>query len=62
MDRVASSHQAPALYPPTITPPDQPLPLWRLLPAFVANPLLVLPRAVYEQDMLAGVRPGSTCR
>lgn len=40
-----------ALYPPTVTPPEQPLPLPRFLMRFVQNPLLVLPRAVYEEPI-----------
>ena len=47
----AKTTQAP-LYPPTIKPPDQPLPLWRMLPAFVANPLRATPRQAYEDDLL----------
>jgi cytochrome P450 len=48
-----------ALYPPTITPPDRPLPVWKFLPAFVRNPLRPLPRQVYEDDILVlSPRPG----
>jgi cytochrome P450 len=49
MDTAVAS---PALYPPTVTPPDGMLPLWRFLPAFIANPLRALPRQVYEDDHL----------
>ncbi len=38
----------PALYPPTITPPDAPLPIYKFLPAFIKNPLRSLPRQAYE--------------
>ena len=41
-----------ALYPPTVIPPPQPLPLWRFLPRFVRNPLRSLPQAVYEEPFL----------
>jgi cytochrome P450 len=47
----------PRFIPPTITPPDKPLPLWRFLGTFVRNPLLSLPAPVYRQPMLA-VRQG----
>ena len=39
-------------YPPRVTPPAQRLPLWRFVPAFVRNPLAVMPEAVYEQPMV----------
>jgi cytochrome P450 len=49
-----------ALYPPTVTPPDQPLPIWRFLPTFVRNPLRALPRQSYEEDsVVVAVRRGS---
>ncbi len=38
----------PALYPPTVTPPAQPLPLRKFVFRFVRNPLLALPQAAYE--------------
>jgi cytochrome P450 len=38
----------PALYPPTISPPDGPLPLYQFFPAFIRNPLSTLPRQAYE--------------
>jgi cytochrome P450 len=40
------------LYPPTVTPPDRPLPLWRMLPTFVRNPLRATPRQAYEGDII----------
>jgi cytochrome P450 len=40
------------LYPPTVTPPDRPLPLWKMLPAFVRNPLRAAPRQAYEDDIV----------
>lgn len=39
------------LYPPSITPPDQPLGFLDFLRKFVANPLRGLPRQVYEEDL-----------
>lgn len=41
-----------ALYPPTLTPPERPLPIWKLVPAFVKNPLRPLPQQVYEDDLM----------
>jgi cytochrome P450 len=43
---------APALYPPTVNPTPRPLPIWRFLPRFVANPLSSLPRQVYEEPVV----------
>ncbi len=60
---MSSSHSTLAskpLYPPTVTAPPQPLPLWRFLPTFVRNPLRALPRQVYEDDMLVAARAGAT--
>jgi cytochrome P450 len=48
---VAAQAGAP-VYPPTVTPPAAPLPLWRFLPTFVRNPLRALPQQVYDGDML----------
>ena len=42
---------APALYPPGVTPPDQPLPILSFLREFPKNPLRSVPRAVYERDI-----------
>lgn len=42
----------PALYPPTVTPADRPLPLRRYLMRFVRNPLASLPRQVYEEPFV----------
>ena len=39
------------LYPPTVLPPPQPLPLGRFLAGFVRNPLRTLPRQAYEQSL-----------
>lgn len=44
------------LYPPAITPPPTPLPLWRFLPTFLRNPLRAIPEPVYHQPMF--VPPG----
>jgi cytochrome P450 len=46
-----ASADAP-LYPPTVTPPPEPLPLWKFLPRFVRNPLLSLPQQVYEEGIV----------
>ena len=43
--------EAPALYPPTITPPPGPLPLWRFLPTFLRNPLRALPEPAYHEPI-----------
>jgi len=40
-----------SLVPPSIRPPEQPLRGLAFLRAFVRNPLEVVPRAVYEQDL-----------
>lgn len=40
------------LYPPTILPPPQPLPLGKFLVQFVRNPLRTVARPVYDEDML----------
>ena len=51
---------AVALYPPTVTPPDKPLPLWQFLPAFVRNPLRSIPKQAYEDDAaIMTVRAGT---
>lgn len=44
---------AAALYPPTVPPSARALPLWLTLLRFTRNPLRSLPRAVYEQDIVA---------
>ncbi len=41
-----------ALYPPTIVPPDRPLPLYRFLFRFLQNPLLSLPQQAYEEPIV----------
>jgi len=51
MTPAAVDAQAP-LYPPTVTPPEHPLSLPRFLLRFVRNPLLCLPRAVYEEPLV----------
>ncbi len=40
------------LYPPTVEPASQPLPLRRFLLRFVRNPLSSLPRAVYQDGIV----------
>ena len=39
------------LYPPRVTPPGGPLPIWRFLPQFLANPLRTLPERVYHEPI-----------
>ncbi|MFM1815846.1 MAG: hypothetical protein RLZ98_2541, partial [Pseudomonadota bacterium] len=47
-------------YPPSVTPPSEPLPLGRFLLTFVRNPLLSLPAPVYEQPIFTyQSRPGT---
>ena len=48
------------LYPPTIEPPRDALPVWRFLPTFVRNPLRTLPLPVYHEPMF--VPPGMAGR
>lgn len=49
-----------ALYPPAITPPKKPLPLYRLIYRLVRNPLQAWPQAVYEEPMLVVRGPRGT--
>jgi cytochrome P450 len=49
---VGRSTDNPPFYPPRVSPPAQRLPLYRFIPAFVRNPLAVMPAAVYEQLMV----------
>lgn len=44
---------APALYPPTVTPPPEPLPLRQFIFRFIRNPLLALPQTAYEQPVVS---------
>lgn len=46
---VTTDSESDPLYPPTIAPPREPLSLLRFIPAFIKNPLTVLPEAVYEE-------------
>lgn len=46
----------PPLYPPGITPPDEPLGLLAFIKEFPKNPLRALPRKLYEKDILV-LRP-----
>lgn len=48
---VSQPHPA-ALYPPTVQPPPQPLPLPKFLFRFVRNPLLSLAQPVYEEPIV----------
>ncbi|MGI9524095.1 MAG: cytochrome P450 [Hyphomicrobiaceae bacterium] len=48
-----TTYSAPSrLYPPTVTPPDQPLPLAKYCLTFIKNPLQAIPRQVYEQPIV----------
>lgn len=47
----AQSDDRPGFYPPSITPPEKPLPALGFFRHFVANPLRGLPRQVYEDDL-----------
>jgi cytochrome P450 len=47
-----ASLEGAALYPPTVRPPTQPLPLHSFLLRFVRNPLSSLPQAVYEEPIV----------
>ncbi len=42
---------APPLYPPSIKPPDEPLPILTFLREFPKNPLRSVPQAAYEKDI-----------
>ncbi|MEQ8823366.1 MAG: cytochrome P450 [Filomicrobium sp.] len=53
---VSLTRAGPPLYPPRIQPPEEPLALPAFLREFTKNPIRVLPRAVYEGDILA-LRP-----
>jgi cytochrome P450 len=44
---------AGALYPPRVSAPRAPLPIWRFLPTFLLNPLRTLPEAVYHEPIFA---------
>ena len=46
-----------ALYPPTITPPSNPLPLHQFVWKFLRNPLLALPQQAYEQPIVRYTSP-----
>ncbi len=49
---LAGQDRSTALYPPTVVPPERPLPLRQHLIRFVRNPLASLPRQVYEDDIV----------
>jgi cytochrome P450 len=46
------SASAPALYPPTVVAPEQPLKLRSSLMTYVSNPLRVISRPVYEEPIV----------
>ncbi|MBS0242320.1 MAG: cytochrome P450 [Proteobacteria bacterium] len=52
-DMTAPAIEAAALYPPRVTPPAGPLPVWRFLPQFLINPLRTLPERVYDEPFFA---------
>ena len=55
LDVSAAGTDAPQrarLYPPRVNPPADRLPIWRFVPAFVRNPLEVMPAAVYTEPMV----------
>jgi cytochrome P450 len=52
MDSVATNTSSTRLYPPTVTGPRDPLPVWRFLGAFVRNPLRSLPQVAFEEDVV----------
>jgi cytochrome P450 len=54
---IAAVEATPAFYPPTVTPPAEPLPLRQFIFRVVRNPLLVLPQAAYEKPFVA-LEPG----
>lgn len=58
MSPAASAAGETPLYPPTVTPPSGPMPLWRFLPTFVRNPLKAIPRAVYHEPLFVPPRRG----
>ena len=47
------------LYPPTITPPEVPLPLYRFAWRFLGNPLLAIPQQVYQDRFVVLRNPGA---
>lgn len=47
----AEQHQE-ALYPPTVVPPDAPLPFGRFILRFIRNPLRTIARPVYDEGLL----------
>lgn len=53
LDDAADRPVMAPLRPPTVTPPREPLPLWRFLPTFIRNPLRALPEPVYHEPIFA---------
>jgi cytochrome P450 len=60
LDEAARPVATPRLYPPSVTPPDRPLPLLQFLATFVRNPLRSLPAPVYDQPIVAVQQAGRT--
>lgn len=58
MATTISSRDSAALYPPTVTPPAGPLPVWRFLPTFIRNPIRALPEPVYHEPIFVPPRMG----
>lgn len=56
----ATTREAPAgFYPPTVSPPREPLPLTRFLFRFLDNPLASVPQIAYEQPLTVYPLSGS---
>ena len=53
-----TSSDAP-LYPPTVQPPDEPLPIHKFLLPFVRNPIRTIPRGAYEEAILVANLAGN---
>jgi cytochrome P450 len=48
---MSAAATATLLYPPTVTPPQKPLPLRKFIFSIIRNPLLVLPQGAYEEPI-----------
>ena len=59
MSHTSMTAPSSALYPPTITPPEVPLPLYRFAWRFLGNPLLAIPQQVYEERFVVLRNPGA---
>ena len=61
MAEIAQSTPDTWLYPPTVTAPPAPLPLFKFLYRFISNPLLSLPQPVYEEPIVVHWTTPKTC-